>query len=135
MKKFDNIKCEDDLNKLLGVVNQYKGFDIRKKSRKRYVVEGKRLYSRVGYELFINKASLADIGSMVNIDHATTLYHIRKFNDLSKFDKSLEQDLNIVKFMMHSLYKHRALLPKTQKTNYAKKQDRVTMELLIANCR
>ena len=80
-----------DLNNIIEVVNEICDVEIRSGSRKRNIVDAKKIYFHIATEL--NLFVLDDIGSHVGNDHATVLYHTRSFEYILKVDPALRTNL------------------------------------------
>jgi len=67
------------------VVEDYFGFRINVKSRRRHLVDARRLYFRLAREFTTH--GLYRLGASMGRDHATALFAIRTCKDICKVDK------------------------------------------------
>lgn len=80
-----------DLNNIIAAVNEICGVEIRSGSRKRAVIDSKKIYMHIAVEL--NLFTLYDIGFHVGVNHATVLHHTRSFEFVLKSDPILRRNL------------------------------------------
>ena len=111
------------------VVEQHFGYGINVRSRKRHLVDARRLYFRLARE-FTNY-SLHRLGKSMDLDHATVLFAINSCKDICKVDieykgkyltlrRKLEQ-INSLKFKKTLYEKPRVLHPgRFRKLGYGK---------------
>lgn len=77
------------------IVENHVGFRITKQTRKRHVVDARRIYFRLSREF--TKYSLASIGFSMDKDHATALHGIKTCKDLCKTDKEFKRKYLILR--------------------------------------
>ena len=75
--------------RLLEVINEHTGVDVNIKSRKREVVEMRSLYFNVLKELRPN-ISLSSIGKSVNLNHATVIHSLNKYEMYERFNSNFK---------------------------------------------
>lgn len=74
-----------ETTKTLEFVSDFLGFDLTQKCRKRYIVEGRMMYTKL-MKRYTN-VSLSDIGRAIGKDHATVIHYINNFAHLKKTDQ------------------------------------------------
>ncbi len=62
---------------------------LKMKTRKREIVEARQIYFKRSKE--VTKSSLASIGALVNLDHATVLHGITTVNDVRELTKRYDE--------------------------------------------
>ena len=75
--------------RLLEVINEHTGVDVNIKSRKREVIEMRLLYFNVLKELRPN-ISLSSIGESVNLNHATVIHSLNKYEMYERFNSNFK---------------------------------------------
>jgi hypothetical protein len=80
-----------DLNNIIEAVNEICDVEIRSRSRKRNIIDSKKIYMHIAVEL--NLFTLYDIGLHVGLNHATVLHHTRSFEMILKSDPMLRRNL------------------------------------------
>lgn len=77
------------LQNILESVQKETGVDlIRNKSRKRHIVDAKRIYGYIARS--VTRYSLNEIAMFINKDHATILHYVRTAGDFIATDKDFE---------------------------------------------
>ena len=80
-----------DLNNIIEAVNEICDVEIRSRSRKRNIIDSKKIYMHIAVEL--NLFTLYDIGLHVGLNHATVMHHTRSFEMILKSDPMLRRNL------------------------------------------
>jgi len=88
---FNTIIMNGDLNNIIEAVNSICSVEIRSGSRKRIVMDSKKIYMHIAVEL--NLFTLYDIGLHVGVNHATVLHHTKSFEFVLKSDPILRRNL------------------------------------------
>lgn len=86
-----------EATKTLEFVNDFFGFDISIKSRKRPVVEARMMYAKIMNRY--TKSSLSDIGRMIGKDHATVIHYLKNFKHIKKQDNEFSSKFDIMSEM------------------------------------
>lgn len=86
-----------EIIKTLEFVNEFFGFDISVKSRKREIVEGRMMYAKLMKRY--SKHSLAAIGAPIGKDHATIIHYNNNFAWLKKNDAEFSRKFEILNDM------------------------------------
>jgi hypothetical protein len=73
-----------EATKTLEFVCDFLGLDLKQKSRKRHIVEGRMMYAKL-MKRYTN-ISLSDIGRAIDKDHATIIHYLKNFSYLKKAD-------------------------------------------------
>lgn len=83
-----------EATKTIEFVNDFFGFDISIKSRKRQIVEARMMYAKLmsRYTNF----SLSDIGRLIGKDHATIIHYLRNFKNIKKQDQEFSTKFDIM---------------------------------------
>jgi hypothetical protein len=86
----------NDLIQIVEVVNSIADCDIQKKSRRRKVVDAKRIYSALAKRLCPDK-TLSIIGEAINVSHCSINHYLKDFEELKQQDAELR---NAYKFCL-----------------------------------
>lgn len=86
-----------EATKTLEFVNDFFGFDVSVKSRKRSIVEARMMYAKLMNRY--TKSSLSDIGRMIGKDHATVIHYLRNFKHIKKQDQEFSAKFDIMSEM------------------------------------
>jgi|TARA_R110000868_G_scaffold386052_1_gene654177 hypothetical protein len=86
-----------EITKTLEFVNDFFGFDISVKSRKREIVEGRMMYAKL-MKRYSNH-SLSAIGAPINKDHATIIHYNNNFAWLKKNNVEFARKFEILNDM------------------------------------
>lgn len=87
-------KTSEEMESLKEVINEMFNIDIMKNSRKRELVNGRYIYSKI---LRGRGHSFKSIGKSIKRDHSTVMYYIDKINFLLKQDEQLAEKYIICK--------------------------------------
>ena len=83
------------LENILEVVKSELLIDLKKnKSRKREVVDARRIYSDIARQL--NIFSFTEIGKKINKDHASVIHYIKTSNDFKRIDREYQRKYDLV---------------------------------------
>lgn len=94
MEKVDN---NFEITKTLEFVNDFFGFDISIKSRKREIVEARMMYTKLMKRY--SKYSLTSIGEPIDKDHATIIHYLKNFTWLRQNDKNFSRKFEMLNDM------------------------------------
>lgn len=83
-----------EAQKTFEFINDFFGFDISIKSRKRNIVEARMMYAKL-MKVYTN-ASLTDIGLLINKDHATIIHYLKNFRYIKKQDREFSNKYDIL---------------------------------------
>jgi len=83
-----------EATKTFKFVNDFFGFDISVKSRKRNIVEARMMYAKL-MKVYTNM-SLTDIGLLINKDHATIIHYLKNFRYIKKQDREFSNKYDIL---------------------------------------
>ena len=97
------------LHEIITIIKDVTGVDlIENKSRKREVVDARKIYCHLAKQL--NIYSLKEIGEPLGLEHATVIYHIKECNNLIKTDPmfyqtsdKIEQECRIILSKLNQL--------------------------------
>jgi hypothetical protein len=82
------------MESLKQIVNEIFLIDIESKSRKRGIVDGRKVYSKILRDLGY---SYELIGSTINKDHATIMHYVKDIDSLFEFDNVFKKRYNLCK--------------------------------------
>lgn len=82
------------MESLKQIVNEIFLIDIESKSRKRAIVDGRKVYSKILRDLGY---SYELIGSTINKDHATIIHYVKDIDSLFEFDNIFKKRYNLCK--------------------------------------
>lgn len=80
--------------KTLDFVEEFVGFKICNKSRKRPIVEARMMYSRLMKHY--TRCSLSEIGKYIDKDHATIIHYLDNFSWLKKTDQGFSSKYDLL---------------------------------------
>ena len=80
--------------KTLDFVEEFVGFKICNKSRKRPIVEARMMYSRLMKHY--TRCSLSEIGRYIDKDHATIIHYLDNFSWLKKTDQGFSSKYDLL---------------------------------------
>lgn len=83
-----------EATKTLEFVNDFFGFDIAVKSRKRHIVDARMMYAKL-MSRYTN-TSLSEIGRLISKDHATIIHYLRNFKYIKKQDQEFSTKFDIM---------------------------------------
>lgn len=83
-----------EATKTFEFVNDFFGFDISIKSRKRSIVEARMMYAKL-MKVYTN-TSLTEIGLLINKDHATIIHYLKNFRHIKKQDREFSNKYDIL---------------------------------------
>jgi len=83
-----------EAQKTFEFINDFFGFDISIKSRKRNIVEARMMYAKL-MKVYTN-TSLTDIGLLINKDHATIIHYLKNFRYIKKQDREFSNKYDIL---------------------------------------
>lgn len=95
--KPNNMEANFEIQKTLDFVNDFFGFDISDKTRKREVVEARMMYATLLKRY--TRISLTEIGRPINKDHATVIHYIKNFDWLKKNDERFSRKFDMLRDM------------------------------------
>ena len=75
-------------------INKSLNIDILEETRKREVVEGRVIFSKLMH--LQNRHSLSKIGSFVNKDHATIIHYLKVHDNLFSTDKNYQKTFKLI---------------------------------------
>ena len=75
-------------------INKSLNIDILQETRKREVVEGRVIFSKLMH--LQNRHSLSKIGSFVNKDHATIIHYLKVHDNLFSTDKNYQKTFKLI---------------------------------------
>ncbi len=75
-------------------INKSLNIDILEETRKREVVEGRVIFSKLMH--LQNRHSLSKIGSFVNKDHATIIHYLKVHDNLFATDKNYQKTFRLI---------------------------------------
>jgi len=93
-------------------VENHFGFFINVKSRKRHLVDARKIYFKLCREL--TKKSLTEIGRSMELDHATALHNIRGCKDLFQTDPEFKRNYIILFREVNQLRLNKWKIPKAE---------------------
>jgi len=79
---------EEEINTLKNIVSEVFCIDISENSRKRIVVDARKIYSKILRE---KGFSYEIIGASINRDHATVIHYIKTIDSILEYDKFLRK--------------------------------------------
>lgn len=82
------------MDSLKKIVNEIFFVDIDKNTRKREIVDARRVYSKILRDFGF---SYQHIGDSINKDHATIIHYIKSIDNLLTYDPSFEKKFIIIK--------------------------------------
>lgn len=75
-------------------INKSLNIDILQETRKREVVEGRVIFSKLMH--LQNRHSLAKIGSFLNKDHCTIIHYLKVHDNLFATDKNYQKNFRLI---------------------------------------
>jgi len=93
-------------------VENHFGFFINVKSRKRHLVDARKIYFKLCREL--TKKSLTEIGRSMERDHASVLHNIRSCKDLFQTDPEFKRNYIILFRELNQLRLNKWKIPKAE---------------------
>jgi hypothetical protein len=89
-----SLKFESDFSSFRNLILNHLGVDVFSKIRKREIVEGRFIYSKLLYEAGYTFKS---IGRALGKDHSTVIYYRQQFEDLYITEKEFRMKHNLIK--------------------------------------
>ena len=89
---------------LIDIINEYLSVDIRTKSRKQEIVNGRMIYFKLLRELHYNYAAIA---KSMGKNHATVIHAIKTLNNYLEYDAQMIRDYELIRdifFDSHGLH-------------------------------
>lgn len=84
------------LEEIIHLVSQRIGLDIKNPSRKREYVMGRSIYYKLAKDDF-HLGTYSSIGALVNKDHTTVLYGLKKFEIVEMYEPKLYEKYLLIK--------------------------------------
>ena len=107
LKEYNALGTDINLQELKHVIERELGVNIHAKTRKRHIVDARRIFFYLARKH--TRFSLSVLGGYFNLDHATALHGIRSAKDFIKTDEEFREILynleDIVLGRKRSIYK------------------------------